>query len=107
MMKIKKIAYSNTDKDSIPEPKVMGMFIDVLKLHLKEKAENKETISTDIERLIRNLPSSKEINYEYSHEECRLVFETIRYLWKEIMGQDLEEEKDIETHMGKREGKRA
>ena len=89
MMKITKKAH--VDEKDIPDPKSLAAYVKILKLYLKENE-----LAPNIKRLIKGLPSPRVIKTSLSWEECKIIFETINYLWKEILGKDILKEQCIE-----------
>jgi len=88
-MKLNRIAH--IDEKDIPDPKTLALYVKVLKMHLKD---NK--LDANKTKLINNLPNPKEITESLSWEECKILFETINYLWKRIIHKDILEENSIE-----------
>jgi len=88
-MKINKIASIN-EKD-IPEPGALAAYVKVLKLYLDDN-----TVTPKFKRLIENLPSPRTVKSKLSWEECKILFITINYLWKNIIGKDILEENYID-----------
>jgi len=89
MPKIIKLAHIK-DED-MPDPKALSAYIKVLKLYLLEN-----NVSSKYEKLIRNLPTPRVVRTEYSWEECKLIFETVNYLWKKILNKDITKEQLIQ-----------
>lgn len=87
-MKIYKIAKK---EDKIPDAETLALYINVLNLYLQDNpSTNKE-----LKNLIEKLPSSRQVQKSFSFEECRILYETIGYLWKIITGNDILEESKI------------
>ena len=53
------------------------------------------SINPEYLSLIKELPSPRKIRQDFSHEECKILYETIGYLWKKLTGEDIIEQKDI------------
>ena len=81
--KIYKIA-QNTAKE-VPKPEVIATYVESLKMYQKDNPKlDKEYI-----RLIEKLPAPQQIKREFSTEECKILYETVGYLWRKITGQDI------------------
>ncbi len=89
--KIYKIAESIKEED-IPKPNILATYVEALKTYLSDATNISEIISEQI----KNLPSSGEIKRNYSFQECKLLFETVNYLWKAITKTDIIDESKIE-----------
>jgi len=88
-MKINKIA-TIAEKD-IPEPSALAAYVKILKVYLSDN-----DVSPNVKKLITNLPSPRTIKSRLSWEECKILFVTINYLWKKIIGKDLLEQGYVE-----------
>lgn len=77
--------------EDIPSPEVIATYVHSLKMF----QENNE-LDPQTDKLIQNLPSVRKIKRDFSNEECKLLFETVGYLWKEITGNSIIQEQDIE-----------
>lgn len=86
--------------DYVPEVDDIASFVDSLKIYLK----NDEIKDENIKNIVKSLPSPRKIKMDMSKEECKIIFETVRWAWKEITGKDLIElsrkEEKPETLMG-------
>jgi len=80
-----------TKEDNIPNAEMLSLYIDTLKLCLKEN----ESLDKKLAKLIEKLPSPRKVRQDFSHAECRILYETIGYLWKEMTGQDIIDESKI------------
>ena len=89
-MKIQKI--SHIDEKLIPDPHSLAAYVKILKLYLKDN-----TVSPQMEKLIKNLPAPRVVKSVLSWEECKILFETINYLWKDVVGKDITEQNYIDT----------
>jgi len=89
MMKITKKAH--IDEKDIPDPDALAAYVKILKLYLEEN-----DLEPDIIRLIKGLPSPRVVKTSLSWEECKILFETINYLWKKILGKDILEQQYVE-----------
>jgi hypothetical protein len=88
---IMRIATIIKDED-IPKPDILAMYVEALKIYLKDFPNQ----TTDIARLINNLPAASKIRKDFSFEECKLLYETIGYLWKKLTGKDIISEAQIQ-----------
>ncbi len=83
---MKKISQNNVDSSEN-----VSNYVEALKLHLfNNKIKNKE-----ICEIVKNLPPAAKIKSELSEKEAEIIFESVRYVWKEITGQDIIEESKI------------
>lgn len=69
--------------DKIPTPENIALYISSLQLHLKTSK-----VSTEVKVAIENLPPPNIVK-KMGFEECRVVFETIEWLWKNIAGESI------------------
>ena len=79
------------DKD-IPQPDILATYIEALKTYL----DNSSNMSKMVTEQIENLPAPAQVKKAYSFEECKLLFETVNYLWKTITKKDIIDESKIE-----------
>ena len=75
----------------IPSPNVLATYIEALKTYLKDASSISKMISEQIE----NLPSPSQVKKNYSFQECKLLFETVNFLWKKITKKDIIDESKI------------
>jgi len=86
--KIYKIAYNSTDTikdEDIPKADALATYVESLQIYLKENPSLKKKYI----QLIENLPSPRKIELDFSFEECKILFDTVSYLWRKITKQDL------------------
>jgi len=76
-MKLTKLA----DSKKIPDGEQLALFVQTLKMYLKDNP------STEYADLIAKLPSPRQVRQDYSIQECKILYETIEYLWKRVTGQ--------------------
>jgi len=80
------IANTLTVKDEdVPSADILGAYVESLKTYRQDNPDMNEDWASHIDKL----PSARFIRQEYSNEECKLLFETINYLWRKISGQDI------------------
>jgi len=72
----------------VPNAEVLATYVESLKMYLEDKPDLKEKLS----ELIKNLPTPSKIKKDFSYEECKILYETVGYLWKKITGNDIIEE---------------
>ncbi|TRZ83663.1 hypothetical protein D4R86_00345 [bacterium] len=85
---------TNTVKDEdIPQPDVLATYIEAIKTYLNDATNIPKIISEQIE----NLPSPSQVKKNYSFEECKILFETVNYLWKKITKTDIVQDPIIEN----------
>lgn len=75
-------------------------YIDSLKFF--QKKINK--IDTKIKKAIEDLPNPEAVRIYFSEEECNIVFDTIKYLWKKITNEDLDKKIKKKNHSNVLEG---
>ncbi|MFA7219343.1 MAG: hypothetical protein WC119_02445, partial [Synergistaceae bacterium] len=81
-----------TADKKIPDAEDLAAYVEALNIHL----ENGKIKDKKIESLVKRLPYPDSIRMGFSEQECRILFDSIAYAWKEISGQDLVEESKIE-----------
>ena len=89
MMKIQKI--SHIEEKDIPDPHALSAYVRILKLYLEDNS-----ISPEYIKLIKGLPAPRVVKSNLSWQECKILFETINYLWKNIVGKDIIEQNYID-----------
>lgn len=78
-MKLTKLA----DSKKVPHGEEMSLIIQALKLYLKDNP------NTEYANLISQLPSPRLVKQEFSLQECKILYETLEYLWKNVTGQKI------------------
>lgn len=76
---------TNITKPYSPSPFDIAAYVESLKISLKDGEIKDKNVADTIE----NMPSPIKIRSELSYEECFMIFETVRWAWKEITGQDI------------------
>lgn len=76
---------TNITKPYSPSTLDIAAYVESLKISLKDG----EIKDTNIAQTIENMPSPSRIKNDLSNEECFMIFETVRWAWKEITGEDL------------------
>ena len=71
--------------EDVPNATILGAYVESLKLYKKDNPD----LNKDWALHIDKLPSARFLRQEYSNEECKILFETINYLWKNITGHDI------------------
>ena len=84
-MRIFKMAQSEKD---IPKPDVLATYVEALKMYYRDNAIH----DMQLNRLVETLPSPTKIHKDFSFEECKILFETVNYLWKKLVGKDIIDE---------------
>ena len=64
---------------------------------IKTYLNDATNISGIIREQIENLPPPSQIKKNYSFEECKILFETVNYLWKKITKTDIVQDPVIEN----------
>lgn len=72
-------------KEYLPSIDDLTVYVSSLTMLLKDG----EVKNEDVKDVIKNFPSPIKIKNSMSYEECRLLFENVRWAWKEITGKDL------------------
>lgn len=88
-MKIYKTAEIKDEK--LPDRESLGLYIIALKKCLKDNPQ----MNPEYADLINHLPNARLVRQEFSLSECKLLYETLEYLWSKITGQKLISEKEI------------
>jgi hypothetical protein len=76
---------SNKIKDYCPTTEDLAAYVDSLKISLKDG----EIKDDKVKNVVKSMPLPKTILASMSNEECKLIFETVRWAWKQITGKDL------------------
>jgi hypothetical protein len=87
-MNQKEIKIVKTSEKKYPTAEEIAAYIDALKIYLKKDKIKDQSI----QKLVQKLPYSDSVRMNFSEEECKLVFETIAYVWNKITGKDLFED---------------
>lgn len=82
-----------TSSKKVPSMEDIAAYVESLKLHAK-----RGEISSNVKKVIEAMPSVKRVSSELSDNEGEVLFESIRWAWKEITGEDIVEK------MGDHEG---
>ena len=91
-MKITKLNKVAAIKEKeVPPAKDLATYVESLKLYSKSSK-----VDPEIEKLIKNLPTPKNVQNLLSSAELRVIAETIRFLWQKIAGQDIIGESKME-----------
>lgn len=96
-MKIVKAKIAN---DEVPTAQDIAAYVESLKLYLKRNQVKDE----EMQKQIENLPYPKQIVRAFSHEEVRILTETVGYLWKKITDNNIIEESKMTRAPDKLEG---
>ena len=81
----------NVKEEDVPDGNTLSIYVESLKMNLK----NNPNLNKELAILIKKLPSPRQIKLNFSFEECKILFQTVGYLWKKITGKDIIEEKKI------------
>jgi hypothetical protein len=90
--KIYKTAAEVVKDIDIPRPETLATYVEALKTYLGDSTALSESLTKQIE----NLPAPSEIRRSFSFQECKLLFETVNYVWKAITKKDIVDESKIE-----------
>lgn len=77
--------------EDIPSAETIATYVHSLKMFQENNKLDPET-----NKLISNLPTPRKINRDFSEEECKILFETVSYLWKEITGHSIIKDVNME-----------
>jgi hypothetical protein len=81
------------DKNLIYTADELATYIESLKLYLSEGEIKDSRVSS----VVKDLPLPRVVRNNFSNEEVKVLFDTVRWAWKEISKQDLIHEAEI-TH---------
>ena len=91
-MKILKIADKKID-ERLPDNEALAIYCQTLKMYLKDNPD----IDDKYADLIKKLPSPRQIRQDLSIQECKVLYETLEYLWERITKQKIIPDKVIHT----------
>ena len=91
MEQIQKNNLLKTSEKKIPSAEELATYVEALNIHLK----NNKVKDVEVQKVIENLPYPDSIRMKFSEQECKLVFDSIAYAWRQITGQDLFDETKI------------
>ena len=80
----KNITMIRTAKTKVPPHDEIAAYVESLKLHAK-----RGVVDSRVKSVITSMPSVKKIKSELSDEESKILFESVRWAWKEITGSDI------------------
>lgn len=89
-MRIYKQADTKLDK-RLPDGETLALYVRSLKLYLKDNPQ----LDDGLADLIKRLPSDREVRQNFSKQECKIIYETLEYLWQKITGSKIISEKEI------------
>jgi len=76
--------------EEYPKVDVLATYVESLKMYLEDNS-----INPKLADLIETLPSPTKIIKDFSYQECKILFETVNYLWRQITGGDIIDENKI------------
>jgi len=88
--KMKTRIYKMATKETLSAEET-AQYVDALTLYAQEHP----SLDKKYAILIEKLPSSRKIIVDFSNEECKVLYETLDYLWKKITGEHIIQEKEI------------
>jgi len=91
---MKKIAEKEEISNNPLSPDDLSAYVESLKLFDTSESSNK-TISPELKKMIKRLPSANKIRKDFSNEECNILYETVAYIWKKVTGNELITDKKI------------
>ena len=86
--------YKTADKkieERMPSGESLALYTQTLKMYLKDNPD----LDILYANLIKKLPSPRQIKQDFSKQECRILYETLEYLWTKITGQKLIPDEEI------------
>ena len=86
--------YKQADKkrdEGIPNGETLALYIKSLKLYLKDNPR----MDAGLADLISKLPSDRQVRQDFSKQECKLIYETLEYVWPKISGSPIVSEKEV------------
>ncbi len=89
--KMKTRIYKMAKEKEVLGPETTAQYVEALELYAQEHPN----LDKKYADLISNLPSSRKIILDFSIEECKILYETIDYLWRKITGNHIIQEKEI------------
>jgi hypothetical protein len=89
-LRIIKLGQKQEDSNT-PDPETLSLYVESLKIHLKDN----KNLSQQFKEIIQNLPTPRTIRKDMSYEECKVLYETVEFLWKNITGNKIVSEKEI------------
>lgn len=90
-MKIIAKKSQKTKEKDIPTGDIVASYVESLKTLVSDEKVN----NMSVKKVINSLPPPTKIRSELSKQEIAIVFESVRYAWKEVSGQDIIEENKI------------
>ena len=91
---IYKIA-ANIKEEEVPDAETLATYIEAINLCRKDNTLSNESI-----KIIDSLPTPRQIRMDFSNQECVILFETIKYIWRKLTGKDIVEENKIQKAKG-------
>ena len=85
-MNLKKIAQESVPIKDMPTPEILSTYIESIQTVAKEKGD---VLPENLRHLIDRLPTPKNVRNEASFEECKILFETVAYLWRYLTGAEI------------------
>ena len=77
--------------EEIPKADVLATYVESLKMYLKDNPKTEGKFAD----LINNLPNPIKIHKDFSIQECKILHETVAYLWRKITGKKIVDEVKI------------
>jgi hypothetical protein len=71
----------------------VASYLDSIRMHIKFGDVN----APELIETINSLPSPRKIRRNLSEEEAKIIFETVRWVWKEISGKDIQDTFNFEA----------
>jgi len=86
---IHKIADKKTEH--MPDGEALALYVQTLKQYLKDNPN----ICDEWKDLISKMPAPRKVRQDFSLQECKILYESLEYLWEKITGERIIPEKEI------------
>jgi hypothetical protein len=93
IMRTKIIKTANKTDEKMPDGDSMALYVQTLKQYLRDNPD----IPEEYIALISNLPAARKVRQDFSLQECKVLYQTLEYLWERITKQRIIPEKEIFT----------
>jgi hypothetical protein len=81
----------NKIEDKLPDNESISLYVQSLKQYLKDNPN----ICVEWKDLIEKMPSARKVRQDLSFQECKILYETLEYLWEKITKEKIISEKEI------------
>jgi len=77
--------------DRLPDNESLSLYVQSLKQYLKDNSN----LCEEWKDLIEKMPSARKVRQDLSFQECKILYETLEYLWEKITKEKIISEKEI------------